>query len=302
MTRLPDLALIGTATKRVALLAAASEADQRGFSLASTGVHGNLALCGSLAHVTSAVGFATSVLPIYHEHPTEVAITAAHLAEVSGGRFRLGIGVSHEPAMNRLGIHTGRPLGDMRSYVESLRAAAPQAGELPPIVLATLRDKMLDLALDIADGAVWANASRSYMPTQVARVPSDRPAPFSLANMVPTVIDGDVGAARAVHRRTLATYVRLPNYRNYWKQAGYEEEMTAIETAIEARDREAVSALMSDRWLDDCTISGTATQVRDQLDSWFDIGVTPIVVMSSTSGGQLKAIAELFALFDADQR
>ena len=260
-------------------------------------MHGNLALCGSLAHVTSTIPFWTSIQPIYHSHPAEVAITAGHLAEVSGGRFKLGLGVSHAPAMDRLGIATGRPLGDMRAYVEGIRGGRASGRRVAPDLLATLRDRMLDLALEVADGAVWANASQSYMPTQVARVPADRRDSFWFANMVPTVIDADRDAARAIHRRTLTGYVSLPNYRNYWKLAGYEAEMTAIEQALAAGDRDAIAAAMTDRWIDDCTISGSGTEVRDRLEAWFDMGVLPIAVMSSTTGGQLKAIRELFDLY-----
>ena len=163
-SRLPALSVIGTPTKRNAILELAAEADRRGFAgLASPGVHGNLAMAGSLAHVTSRIPFWTSIQPIYHCHPTEVAITAGHLAEVSGGRFRLGLGVSHAPAMDRLGVHTGKPLSDIRAYVEGLRAAERPAGPLPPIWLATLRDRMLELAVEIADGAIWANAAFSHM-------------------------------------------------------------------------------------------------------------------------------------------
>jgi probable F420-dependent oxidoreductase len=298
MTRRPALSIIGTPTKRTSLLEAASQADRAGFAgLASPGINGNLALCGSLAHVTSTIPFWTSIQPIYHSHATEVAITAGHLAEVSGGRFRLGLGVSHVPAMDRLGIATGKPLADMRAYVERIRASERAAGPLPPIILATLRNRMLDLALDVADGAVWANASLSYMPTQVARVPAERRESFWLANMVPTVIDGDRDAARAIHRRTLTGYLSLPNYRNYWKQAGYEAEMSSVEAAQANGDRDAVTSAMSDRWIDDCTISGDATEVRERFEAWFDVGVLPIAVMSSTSGGQLHAIHELFALY-----
>ncbi|MEX0847392.1 MAG: LLM class flavin-dependent oxidoreductase [Ilumatobacteraceae bacterium] len=298
MTRLPALSVIGTPTKRQALLEVAAEADRLGFAgLASPGIHGNLALCGSLAHVTSRIPFWTSIQPIYHSHHAEVAITAGHLAEISGGRFRLGLGVSHEPAMDRLGISTGKPLADMRTYVGGIRASERSAGALPPVWLATLRNKMLDLALDVADGAIWANASLSHMPAQVDRIPVDRRDGFTLSNMVPTVIDDDRDAARAIHRRTLGGYVMLPNYRNYWKQAGYADEMAAIEAAIECGDRDALPGLMTDRWLDDCTISGSPTQVRDQLEAWFDAGVLPIAVMSSTTGGQIKAIGQLLELF-----
>ena len=199
--------------------------------------------------------------------------------------------------MHRLGIDTGKPLHDMGNYVAAIRAATRSSGELPPIYLATLRDKMLDLALTIADGAIWANASRRYMPTQVARVRAAGRDNFFMASMLPTVIDEDLDAARAVHRKTLAGYVGLPSYRNYWKQAGYEDEMTAIEAALDAGDRERLPSLMSDTWIDDCTISGSAGVVRDRVDEWLAMGVLPILVMSSTSGGQAVAIRELFAAY-----
>jgi alkanesulfonate monooxygenase SsuD/methylene tetrahydromethanopterin reductase-like flavin-dependent oxidoreductase (luciferase family) len=297
-TGLPAVSVIGTAGKRGAILELAAEADRRGFAgLASPGVHGNLALCGSLAHVTQRIPFWTSIQPIYHSHATEVAITAGHLFEVSGGRFRLGLGVSHAPAMERLGIDTGRPLADMERYVEQVRASERAAGTLPPIYLATLRNKMLDLAMSVADGAIWANASLRHMPAQVSRISDERRSGWFLANMVPTVVDDDKAAARAIHRRTLGGYIMLPNYRNYWKQAGYLDEMTAIEDAIAAGDRERLPELMTDEWLDDCTISGSAGEVRERLQAWHDTGVLPIAVMSSTTGGQAKAIGELFALY-----
>src|SRR6478672_1591442 len=149
---MPALSVIGVAGKRAAILELAAEADRRGFAgLASPGVHGNLALAGSLAHVTSNIPFWTSIQPIYHSHPAEVAITAGHLAEVSGGRFRLGLGVSHAPAMQRLGLDTASPLRDMRSYAGGLRTPGRQAGPLPPISRPTLRDRMLALAVEGPD-------------------------------------------------------------------------------------------------------------------------------------------------------
>ncbi len=298
MSTLPALSVIGSATKRQAILDLAADAERRGFAgLAVPGVAGNFGMCASLAHVTSTIPFWTSIQPIYLSHPSEVAATASHVHEVSAGRFRLGLGVSHAPLLDRLGIDTGRPLSDMREYVAAVRASARGAETTPPIYLAALRDKMLDLAVDVGDGALWANASFSHTPSQVARIPAERRDDFWLANMLPTVIDTDKDAARAIHRRTLGGYIVLPNYRNYWKAAGYEAEMTAIETALAAGDRTAATAAMSDRWIDDCTLSGAADEVRDRLDAWYELGVMPIAVMSSTTGGQAKAIGELFALY-----
>ncbi len=162
----PALSLVATAGKRQAILDTAVEAERRGFAgLALPSLGGTMGLAVSLAHVTSRIPYWTSIQPIYLATAVETAATTAHIDEVSNGRFRLGLGVSHEPVTRRLGVAAGRPLADMRAYVEALRAA----GIRTPIYLATLRDKMLDLAAEIADGAIWANAARSHMAAQVAR-------------------------------------------------------------------------------------------------------------------------------------
>jgi hypothetical protein len=125
----------------------------------------------------------------------------------------------------------------------------------------------------------------------------DDPA-FFIGNMLPTCISDDIEAARAVSRRTLTSYAFLPNYRNYWKEAGYVEEMTEIERAIAENRRDDVPRYLTDRWLADVSLFGPAPRVRDGVQAWQAAGVrTPVLVPSSTSGGQLKALEELFAAF-----
>jgi alkanesulfonate monooxygenase SsuD/methylene tetrahydromethanopterin reductase-like flavin-dependent oxidoreductase (luciferase family) len=287
MEPMPAVSLAAVPGRRIRTLELAKEIEDRGF----IGIFGPsfgdvISLCLSLAHVTERIPFGSSIQPIQLRKAADLAQTASYIAEVSDGRFHLGIGVSHG--------RTTTPLKDTREYVEALTKAIGDKAR-PHLVLATLRQKMLQLALELGDGAVWANASRSHMPESLKVVPADR-TDFFIGNMVPTVIDDDRDAGRAVHRKTLSGYVVLPNYRNYWKEAGYVEEMEAIEKALEAGDRDAVTSAMHDRWLDDVTLSGSAGQVREGIEAWFDSGVTtPIVVPSSTSGGQLKAIEELFA-------
>ena len=256
-----------------------------------------MGLCVSLAHTTSTLRYWTSIQPIYYNHPVEAANTAAHIHEVSGGRFGFGIGVSHGPVVQRLGVETGKPLSDIRNYVEAMRAQEKFSGALPPIYLAALRDKMLQLAGEIGNGAIWANASLSFTPAQLKRNEAHLPSPFFLSNMIPTVIDDDIDAARAINRKTLTGYVTLPNYRNYWREAGYQEEMDAIEALLAAGKRDEIPSAMSNKWLDDCTLSGSADRVREGIAAWYATGVTPIAVMSSTTGGQAKAINELIALY-----
>ena len=116
--------------------------------------------------------------------------------------------------------------------------------------------------------------------------------------MIPTCIDNDIDAARAVNRKTLSRYALLPNYRNYWKEAGYVEEMARVEACVAAGNIDGVADCLSDRWLDDTTIAGPPARVRDELSKWLDAGIkTPILVPSSTNGGQMRAFEELFAVF-----
>jgi alkanesulfonate monooxygenase SsuD/methylene tetrahydromethanopterin reductase-like flavin-dependent oxidoreductase (luciferase family) len=295
--RMPALSLAAVPGKRLQMIELAAEIERRGFSGIYCPSFGDaMGLCLSIAHATTTIEFGTSIQPIYLQHPAALATSASYLHEVAGGRFRLGVGVTHGPVIKRLGVETGKPLSDMREYVGTMRSVAEQMGGLPPVVLATLRDKMVGLAVEVGDGAVWANASRSRMAHSLGLIPGDRD--LWIGNMIPTVIDDDIGAARARNRKTLQGYVALPNYRNYWIEAGYEEEMAAVTSALEVRDSDAVVAAMSDRWLDDCTLSGPVGRVREGIDAWFDAGLTaPVVVPSSTSGGQAKAFAEVFDAF-----
>ena len=116
--------------------------------------------------------------------------------------------------------------------------------------------------------------------------------------MIPTCISYDLEAAKAVNRRTLTSYAMLPNYRAYWKAAGYEEEMDGIEAALAAGDRDRVPHFLTDRWLADTTLFGTAEMVRDGVEAWFDAGIkTPIIVPSSASGGQMVAFQEFLSIY-----
>lgn len=298
--RLPALSLAAVPGRRSRTIELVIEIEERGFSGIYCPSFGDaMGLCLSIAHTTTTIEFGTSIQPIYLQHPTALATSAGYLHEIAEGRFRLGIGVTHGPVINRLGVETGKPLSDMREYVTTMRAAGESVGGLPPLVLAALRDKMVGLSVEVGDGAVWANASRSRIAHSLALVPTTRlDDGFWIGNMIPAVIDDDIEAARARNRKTLQGYVRLPNYRNYWIDAGYEEEMSAVKAALEARDSDGVLAAMSDRWLDDCTLSGSIARVREGIEAWFDAGVTsPIVVPSSTSGGQVKAFAEIFDAF-----
>lgn len=300
MTRMPALSLAAVPGRRNATIALATEIEKKGFS----GIYGpslgdSMALCEALAFATNEIYFGTSIMPIYFRQVADYASTASFIHEVSNGRFRFGIGVSHAPALKARGLNAGKPLTDTRNFVEELRNV-PRTGELPPIVLATLRKKMIALSEDIAEGMVFANGARSHMQESLKVVSDEARSSdgFFIGDMIPTCISDDIEAAKAVNRRTLTSYAMLPNYRNYWKEAGYQEEMEGIEKAINDREMDKIPHFLTDKWLADTTLFGTATQVRDGVEAWFDAGIkTPILVPSSAKGGQMVAFEEMFAIY-----
>ena len=299
MSQLPAVSLAAVPGRRLRTIELAKEIERRGFpGIFGPSLGDSLALCNAIALNTTNVMIGTSITPIYTRNVADFAQTG-FLHEVSEGRFRFGVGVSHAPALNRMGITAGKPLSDMRQFVEDIRAV-PRVGDMPPIVLATLRDKMIQLAQEIGGGMVFANGARSHMGHSLGKLSDETKTndDFFIGNMVPTCISNDKAAAASVNRKTLTSYALLPNYRNYWKEAGYEEEMHGVEAAIAEKDYDRVPECLSDRWLADTTLYGSPAEAARRHQAWFDAGIkTPIIVPSAIAGGQMQAMEEFFALW-----
>jgi probable F420-dependent oxidoreductase len=179
------------------------------------------ALHGFLAARTSRLALATGIANIYARDAMSMRAIQKTLAELSGGRFLLGIGVSHEPMVAGMRGHAyGRPVATMRSYLEAMQKAVYQGAEPErdaPIVLAALRPRMLRLAGERADGAHPYNVTPEHT-ARAREILGPRPL---LCPEQMVLLESDAGRARAVARRNLALYLALPNYRNCWKWLGF---------------------------------------------------------------------------------
>ena len=297
---MPAISLAAVPGRRHQIIEFAQEAEARGFSgIYMPSLGDNMALATALATATSKIEFGTSICPIYFRAPLDLAQHAAFIHELSNGRFKFGIGVAHAPSHSRYGVTVGKPLSDIRDFVAEIRSAK-MIGELPPIVLATLRKKMIGLSTQIAEGLVFANGARSHMAISLAEVPMEKrnDKNFFIGDMMPTCVYENEATAAAVNRKTLVHYAQLSNYRNYWKEAGYEDEMADVEKVMaNGNDPEEIGKCLSERWLSDNTLYGPPSKVVEGLEAWYDAGIkTPILVPSSAQGNQFKAIQEVFEL------
>ncbi|MBS0541151.1 MAG: LLM class flavin-dependent oxidoreductase, partial [Proteobacteria bacterium] len=201
---LPALCLIAVPGRRRRTIDLCRETERRGYAgIYVPSPFGNMSMCEALAWQTEVIPFATAIAPIYQRTVVDFAQSAAMMHEVSGGRFSLGIGIAHGPSHVRMGVTPGKPLGDTRAFIEKFRAQ-DTFGPLPPIVVAALRQKMVALAGELAQGVIFANAARSHMSRSLAALPAAKrgDAGFFIGNMIPTCISDDVEAAKAVNRRT----------------------------------------------------------------------------------------------------
>jgi probable F420-dependent oxidoreductase len=188
-------------------------------------------LLGLLAGETREIRLGTSIVSIWGHDPQTTRMAAMTLQEASGGRFVLGLGVSHPHLAEKVRGHTfDRPLTRMREYVAAYRAAIyrgpiVEGSAEPPVLIAALRERMLTFAATDADGAF------PYLvtPERVAWVRGvlDAAAPAgahpTLAVSMPAVLETDPDAARTAARAYLATYLRTPAYQACWLAQGFAE-------------------------------------------------------------------------------
>jgi probable F420-dependent oxidoreductase len=182
------------------------------------------AILGYLAARTSKLKLATGIANIYARDAMTMRAIQHTLAEASGGRFVLGLGVSHAPMVTGLRGHDyGKPVTTMRGYLEFMEKAlyvGPKAAEEAPVVLAALRPKMLRLAAEKSSGA------HPYFvpPEHTARAREILGEGPILAPEQKVLLETDASRAREIARANMKTYLALPNYQNNLRWLGFGDD------------------------------------------------------------------------------
>jgi F420-dependent oxidoreductase-like protein len=271
------------------------------------------------AHATERIGLGTGVVPIYPRHPVAMAQEASTLMEVSGGRFRLGIGLSHRPSMvDALGLQMGEPLRVMREYLAVLRAALQGRASFegryyrvrwtgafqapaPPVLLAGLAPPMLELAGELADGVVlWLCGPAYVRDVAIPALARGRARAgkalegFEVVAAVPLAVTEDHAGVTRLFREELCRYLALPYYRTMFRASGFSDALAAFDRdRAPGRDAEAVPAAL----VDALGAIGDARRVRAEVEAYRRAGVTLPVVRpigppeASHARGTLEAAA-----------
>ena len=217
-----------------------------------------------LAGATERLVFATGIASIHHRHPGAMKQAANTVSEQSDGRFVLGLGVSHAPFVTGLrGLAYDKPLSAMREYLEKMRDApyfAVAPAEPPPVLLAALGPKMLELSRTHADGAHPYLTTPEHTATAREILGSDK----LLCVEQKVVLTTDAETARSRARGALRTYLGLPNYFKNWFRLGYDESDLADGG--------------SDRLVDALVAWGDADTIRARITAHHDAGADHVCI------------------------
>ena len=247
----------------------------------------------------------TGIVGVFQRGPALLAQEAAALADASRGRFVLGIGSSSDRIVEGWnGIPFEKPLSKVRDSLEFLRTALDggrtESGfkletapaERVPIMLAALRGKMLELAVERADGAFTNFLPLAGLPKVAAQV-EGAPEGFELLCRF-FCIPGEREQVEPLARFMFSSYITVPVYEAFYRWLGFGEQIDPMVEAWKAGDRQAAAAAAPWEAIEDMFIFGTPEQMVERLEAFVAGGITlPILTMIVTPDKVGEAIEAL---------
>ena len=269
----------------------ARRVDELGYAalwVPETAAREPFALLAAVAGDTRRLILGTSIVNIWGRDAQATRMGAMTLAEATGGRFALGLGVSHPHLAEKLrGHHFERPLSHMRQYLAAYRAAAyrgpmPPDGTPEPLVLvAALRKRMTDLAATDADGAfpyLVTPERVAWMRARLDAAPPDRRRLLAVTLPVVLAEADERDAARAY----LKPYLRTPTYQGSWELQGF--------------GAEDWGAPGSDRLVDAMVAVGDVGEAQGRIDALLAAGADHVAIIPIAADGTTERLSTLEAL------
>lgn len=276
-------------------LAALAEQGYTDFWTAETSQFDAFTPLAAAAGAVPGAWLGTAIASVFARGPAMLAMSAAAVADCAPGRFMLGIGAS-SPVLTQdwNAVTYERPVDRVRDTARFLRAAL--AGDrvdqeydtfavrrfrleqppekVPPLLIAALRPRMLQLAAREADGAILNWLSASDVRT-VRQVVGEEPL---VAARIFVCCSANAEGVRTAARRLIAGYLSVPGYAAFQRWLGRAAALAPMWQAWTEGDRKAAVAAVPDEVVDDLIVHGTATECAAKIHAYRESGVDiPIV-------------------------
>jgi len=302
-------------------VAVARETEARGYHAAWTGEaagYDAITLMATIATHTERLHVGSAVVPVQTRTPVVLGQSAATLSHLAPGRVLLGIGLSSKVIVGDWhGLAFAPSLQQIREAVQVIRmiasgervnfegkfyrvknfrlAAAPPS---PPVrvVLAALGPEMLELAGEIADGVVLNWIPPETVPVSIEHLEAGAKKAgrtlgnFEIASFIRTCVTDEAGAAREALARDITGYATVDAYANFFRNAGFAEEVDLVNAAWRAGDRSGAVKQVSARFLDGLGVVGPEAFCRERIAEFARAGLTqPVIVPFAPGGGDARA-------------
>lgn len=222
-----------------------------------------LSTCAYLLAKTESINISSGIANVYARDAVNAALAANGLSEFSGGRFRLGLGVSHPGLVEPRGHVWMPPVKKMRSFLDAMKQApmeSPLAAKPAPVIVAGHGPGLMRVARDHADGSFLFLQTLETIRMARETLGPDK----EIHAAVRCVLDGNPETARDLARRACAFYISLPAYQGRWRELGFDENDW--------------NTGGSDRLIDVICAWGDADTLRQKLDNYFEAGATHVVL------------------------
>ncbi len=279
------------------------------------------AILAACAMRTSRVRLGTSISSVFVRTAPTIAMAASSVADLSGGRFILGLGSSHKVQVEpEHGVAYGKPLARTRETAAIVRALirdgrvrfdgetvrienfdlwyTPQHRDVP-IYLAAVFARGVALAGEVADGVIL---TRSTLDTativrqqlgDAARQAGRDPSVIEITCLLPTAVADTRETALAALRPGVALYAGFfPRYNRLMAEHGFASEAAAIAAAWARGDRETAERAVSDTMIEATSIVGTPEQCRARIEAYRRSGVDTPILSPFARGRDAKARCE----------
>ena len=303
-------------------VAIARETEARGYHAAWTGEasgYDAISLMAMIATHTERLHVGSAVLPVQTRTPVILGQSAATLNHLAPDRVVLGIGLSSKVIVGDWhGLSFAPSLQQIREAVQIIRAVA--SGErvsfegkfykvknfrltVPPpakpvrVVLAALGPEMLELAGEIADGVVLNWIPPETVPSSIKHLEAGAKkagrtlTDFEIASFIRTCVTDDPAAAREALARDITGYTTVDAYASFFRNAGFAEEVDAVNAAWRAGDRGGAVKQVSPRFLDGLGVVGPEALCRERIAEFSRAGLTQPVIVPFAPGAGADARA-----------
>lgn len=273
------------------------------------GAPDSLTQVAAVAHHTKHIRIGVAVTPVYTRTPSVFAATANALGQVLPGRFVLGLGASSQTIMGRWnGIALDKPVTRVKETAQLVRSmlagektsfdgvtltshgySQPPMDQPPPIYLAALRPKMIEMAAEFGDGVIFNLWPKSALPKMMEHVAigakraGKDPAEVEIVNRAMALVTDDKAEARDRFRAAFGPYYATPVYNSFLAWSGHAEVASTIAEGWAQKDRAKTGGAMSDALIDEVAFIGTEDEVRERIRAAAEGGVHTHIIAPITN-------------------